>query len=116
MDRLSSIVYETSQVNKYLPASPAMAQRSNMYNAEFLRHNDARSMFRDFDKIFERFHLKCRFEEIGKAAGLKLKANNTLVEPWPMRLKKNATQDEFNTLLASGHEGLERYVEWESLT
>jgi hypothetical protein len=104
------------QLNKYLPASPAMLQNSDTNNADFLRHNDARLIFRNFDKLFQRFHLECQFEEIGKAAGLKVKSNNTIVEPWPMRLKKNATQDEFNNLLASGHNGSERYVEWESLT
>lgn len=93
-----------------------MLQNSDTNSADFLRHNDARFMFRDFDNHFQRFHLERQFEEIGKAAGLKAKSNNTVVEPWPMRLKKNTIQDEFNNLLASGHNGSERYVEWESLT
>lgn len=73
------------------------------------------TMFRNFDKPFKQFMYECRFTEISRAAGLKMKAEHTVVEPWPMRLKENATQDEFNTLRASSHVGSERYVEWESL-
>jgi len=89
-----------------------MLQSSDMNNADFLRHNNVRFVFRDFDKLFQRFHLECQFEEIGKVAVLKVKSNNTIVEPWPIRLKKNTIQDEFNNLLASGHNGSERYIEW----
>ncbi|KAH0565170.1 hypothetical protein GP486_001434 [Trichoglossum hirsutum] len=115
MDNLNAIKSESDELRQYLPASPAMFQNRDSYDADFMRFNDARMMFRDFDKLFKRFMYECRFEEIGKAAGLKVKSNNTIIEPWPMRLKKNATQDEFNIFLASGHIGSERYVEWESV-
>jgi hypothetical protein len=112
MDQLTSIKTESNRLIKYLPLSPAMLPNRN---ADFMRFNDARIMFRDFDKLFQRFCHECQFEEIGKGAGLKMKSNNTIIEPWPMRLKKNATQEEFDILLASSHMGSERYIEWQSL-
>ena len=65
---------------------------------------------------FQRFMDECRLEKMGKASGLQMKLKNTIVEPWPIRLKKNATQDEFDVLLASSHVGSERYVEWKGIT
>jgi hypothetical protein len=48
--------------------------------------------------------------------GLKVKADNTVVEKWPTALKlklpQPAAKEEFDVLLASGHGGNERYVEW----
>lgn len=76
---------------------------------------NAQVLFRDFDKLFDRFKLDCRLSEISNATNLKMKSKHTIVEPWPLRIKENATQYEFDVLLASGHIGSERYVEWESL-
>jgi hypothetical protein len=48
--------------------------------------------------------------------GLELKADNTVIEKWPtalkMELPQPGAQEEFDVLLASGHGGNERYVEW----
>ena len=98
-----------------MPISPAIFQSGERYNVDVLRLNDARAMFRGFDKYFERFVHDCRLEDLGKAAGLQMKSSNTIVEKWPMRLKKNATQDEFDLLLGSNCTGSERYVEWRSV-
>jgi hypothetical protein len=107
-----SLKSETDKLGKYLQLTPAIFQ--DKFSPDFVRYHEARVIFRDFDKIFKRFMDECRFEKIGKAAGLKMKSTNTIIEPWPLRLKDNAAQEEFNLLLASGHIGLERYVEWES--
>ena len=74
----------------------------------------AQGLLWDFDELFNRFKRDCRLDEISKATGLKIKSKNTIVQPWPMRIKENATQCEFNILLASSHIGSERYVEWEN--
>ena len=113
LDDLNSIKSESDQLRKYLQLSPSMIQSHNGLNADFVRFSEARMMVRNFEMLFERFTSICRLREVSLAAGLRMKPNNTIVEPWPMRLKKNATQDEFNTLLVSGHIGSERYVEWE---
>lgn len=72
----------------------------------------AQLLIRDFDELFTRFKRECRLDEVTKAMGLKINSKNTIVHPWPMRIKETATQREFNTLLAFGHTGSERYVEW----
>jgi hypothetical protein len=41
-----------------------------------------------------------------------MKKKNTVIEKWPLRLKKGATKEEFRILHSSGHVGSERYVEW----
>jgi hypothetical protein len=73
--------------------------------------NDARMHFRDFDKFFDRYMQKLEFGNIGRQAGLAMKKKNTVIEKWPLRLKKGATE-EFRILHSSGHIGSERYVEW----
>jgi hypothetical protein len=55
------------------------------------------------------------FDSIGKTIGLQVRDKNTIVEKWPLRLKRGASKENFNILLASGHIGGERYVEWEDL-
>lgn len=85
------------------------------WSADFLRYNDARSMFRDLDKPFDMFMKECYLDDISQMVGLNIKNKHTLVEKWPLRLRKGANQEEFDMLLASGHMGSERYVEWESL-
>lgn len=85
------------------------------YNADFLKHNDARSRFQDVDELFNRFVKECYLYEISEMEGLKIKTKNTLVEKWPFRFRNGAKQEEFDMLMASGHLGSERYVEWESL-
>ena len=70
-------------------------------------------LFWSFDELFSCFKCECRLDEISEATGLKIKSKNTIVQPWPTRIKENAQHD-FNVLLASGHIGSERYVEWEN--
>jgi hypothetical protein len=104
-----------SDIGKYLPVNREMLQDRNRTKADFLKLFGALRLFRDFDKLFDGFMTDYRFEEIGKVGGVKMKLRNTIVEPWPLRLKPNATKEEFDTVLASGHAGSERYVEWESI-
>ena len=89
-------------------------QASSRSNADFVKFLSAEVLFRDFDDLFNRFKSECRLSEISKAAGLTMKSENTIVRPWPLRLRKNATQREFDVRFASGHTGSERYVEWKS--
>jgi hypothetical protein len=56
------------------------------------------------------------FADMPLKVGLIAKEENTIIEKWPMRLKleppQDGAQEEFDVLLASGHTGSERYVEW----
>jgi len=80
-------------------------------NAEVLLLVEACNLFQDYDTLFDRFVRECRLGSISKAAGLNMKATNTIVDPWTLRIKANSTQQEFDLLLASGHSSSERYVE-----
>ena len=104
-----------NHMRPYMLATSDMIQSSNSFNADFLKFMNARSIFWDFDELFKRYMRKCVFDEISKAAELKMNLKNTIVHPWPMRLKKNATQQKFEFLHASGHNGFERYVKWNSV-
>lgn len=103
------------QVQQYLKVTPDMFQPQNKYSADVLRLLDARAVFRNYDELFDRFMRECRLDDLGTAAGLKRRSRHTIIEPWPMRLRPDATKSEFEALRASGHTGSERYVEWESL-
>lgn len=48
--------------------------------------------------------------------GLVMKENNTVIEKWPLRLKKGPDEpgavEEFDVHIAMGTCGVERYAEW----
>ncbi|KAF7867297.1 hypothetical protein EAF04_005380 [Stromatinia cepivora] len=115
-DHLGSMKAEMLRLNKYMSLDAVTVSRFETWNPELNKYIDARSAFRDFDRPFDRFQKECRLNEIGQIVGLKIKSKNTLIEKWPLRLKPRSTQEDFDMLLASGHKGSERYVEWESLT
>ncbi|APA07182.1 hypothetical protein SS1G_04092 [Sclerotinia sclerotiorum 1980 UF-70] len=117
-DHIGSIKAEIAQLNNYMTLDAATISRIDQetYNPEVIKYLNARSAFRDFDRPFDKFQKHCRLNEIGPIVGLKIKSKNTVVEKWPLRLKPGSAQEDFEILLASGHTGSERYVEWESLT
>lgn len=112
---LASLKSDLSYLSRFLPITPNFVRRGDKSDADFLRLIFARDMVRDVDAIFGRYMKKHRFKEITRDAGLAMKSKNTIIPPFPMRLPKNATQKEFDLLLASAHTGSERYVEWKRL-
>jgi hypothetical protein len=60
-----------------------------------------------------------RFRDAASDAELTMKMTNTIVEPWPCRLKVKpkdyGAQEEFDLLLSSSSSGVERYVEWSKI-
>lgn len=66
-----------------------------------------------------RYVKKFRFEEIADALGLEMKGKHTIIEKWPLRLnlgpRDEGGKEAFTALLASGHSGIERYVEWKRI-
>lgn len=59
---------------------------------------------------------KNKFKDIEQHFGVVAKEGHTIIDKWPLRLKKRPTEEgakeEFRLLLASAHTGAERYVEW----
>jgi len=73
---------------------------------------EARTIFCDFDDLFEKYMKEVGFDVAARMAGVVMKRKNTIVGEWPLRLRGGARTEEFDLLLASGHTGCERYVEW----
>ncbi|KAJ9663962.1 hypothetical protein H2201_005444 [Coniosporium apollinis] len=114
-DNIASLHEEMSRLRSYVNLAPDVVLAGDKFNADFIMFTDARPVVRDFDKLFDRWMREHRFGDIGKAVGLKMGSEHTIVPPWPMRLRQNATQREFDRLRASGHVESERYVEWKSV-
>lgn len=115
LDCLSSICPEIKRLRSYTPIIRDMMQERSRSNSEFIRFRSAQVLFRDFDELFSRFTCESRLDEISKTIGLKIKFRITIIQSWSIRIRKNATQGKFNALLASDHNGSERYIEWEML-
>jgi hypothetical protein len=109
---IASLQSDKERMRKYLTITQEMFTRGPS-NADFVRFIEASAMFRDFDEPFRRFMEQCRLGEISAFNGLRVKEINSIVRPWPLRLGKTATKEEFDILHASSHLGSERYVEWE---
>ena len=59
------------------------------------------------------------FHTVQQFCGMGVKAQHTIVDKWPLRLKlkpdKTGAQEEFERLRSSDHSGTERYVEWKKM-
>lgn len=57
-----------------------------------------------------------RFRHAAEASGMEIKQYNTVIEKWPLQLKRGpdqpGAQEELELLRSSGHKRSERYVEW----
>lgn len=109
---------ESQQLKDYMLEStgcPVMVAYSTSISAESLRFRSSLKLFRNFDLLFDRFMKECSLHQLSEATGLKIKESNTLVKKWPLRFAPGSSQKEFDEMLASGHIGYERYVEWESM-
>lgn len=114
IDTLAWFKVNLPLLRRYLPITRGVLDNpARGSDAEFLRLIAAADMSRDFDELFDRYMLLHQFPKISRDAGLEMKARNTIVlKPFPMQLRENASQEEFDLLHASGHDGHERYVEW----
>ncbi|KAF8860575.1 hypothetical protein BDZ45DRAFT_619601 [Acephala macrosclerotiorum] len=112
LDEAGNMQADLKKVMRYIPIHN---ERLDTTSPQFYKVLEARMMFRDFDELFGRYMKFHSFPELAMAAGLKMKDRNTIVDPFPLRLKKDATQEEFDIRVCDGASGGERYVEWRSL-
>ena len=95
---------------------PYPSDLQNTWDPAFLRLSAAKMIFRDYDKLFEQYMHMVDFALVSSKTGLKMKTKNTVIEAWPMRLKKvfgePGAKEAFDRLEAGGSVGNERYVEW----
>ncbi|PGH28167.1 hypothetical protein AJ80_00057 [Polytolypa hystricis UAMH7299] len=112
-DAISTVGTSFEVGTRYLHLKPqAMLSSGNPYRCELMSLTNAQSLFREHDTPFDRFVVFSRLREAGECLGLGMKSHHTIVEKWPMRLKKNPSQREFDLLFWTNHVGSERYVEW----
>ena len=101
------------RVQQYLAIPPGyFPARSRTFTAEILRFTAAKKLFKDVDALFKVYMKRYNTQNASYKAGLVVKEKNTIVEKWPLQLKKGASQKEFDVLMSIGHTGCERYVEW----
>ena len=66
--------------------------------------------------LIDRYRAHRNFEAIAPQSGATEKENNTIVEKWPLRLKRTQGQegakDEFIAMVGARWTGVERYMEW----
>lgn len=102
------------QVMKYMPFNPD--DRGHPYSANQVRRMAATALVRDYDKLFEHYADGVQMSLCAATAGVRMREPNTIIEAWPMRVKKAPSEpgakEEFEMLLASSCTGGERYVEW----
>ncbi|KAI0108740.1 hypothetical protein F4776DRAFT_643594 [Hypoxylon sp. NC0597] len=91
-------------------------KEDHLTNVSKLKLVGAQDLLYDMDGYFNRYMNLRRFTDIGSNAGLQMKDNHTIIDPWPLKLPGGRAtkeiQEYFALLLASGHTGQERYVEW----
>lgn len=100
---------DVARAAKYLPEP----ETSDENDADQMRNKRASSFFCNVSKLFESYKRSTGFDTLTSKYGLKMRGNNTIVAHWPLRPGKNAPQEVFDILEASGASGYERYVEWE---
>lgn len=104
------------KARKFMPITPDMLVPNTSGAPAAIRMACAHNLFRDYDGLFAHYMDIFHFKDAGEAACLRIKDAHTIIDQWPMRLKKKfgepGAQREFDLLMQSNSLGNERYVEW----
>lgn len=76
-----------------------------------VRFMQAVAACKDYDHLWDRWAKKIDLNAVAKEANLRQKRKNTVVEPWPFHIPREASFSEFWEMFGAGG-GSERYVEW----
>lgn len=110
---VKSLTSAFGKVMKFVPVQPSDRQKNG---AAAVRNVEAKDIFRDFDHLFGHYMRMEDFDKASREAGLRMKTANTVIDAWPLRLRKGygepGAQEAFDRLMESGSSGNERYVEW----
>ncbi|KAL8772813.1 MAG: hypothetical protein Q9209_002158 [Squamulea sp. 1 TL-2023] len=105
---------QINQVARYL--HPDRSKKLANDSTQSIKMMAGKDLVRDYDRIFAFYMKSVGFEIYARHTGVEMRKQNTVVEAWPMRLKKKPGQkgakEEFQELMASSCSGAERYVEW----
>ncbi|KAI1262719.1 hypothetical protein F5Y18DRAFT_438850 [Xylariaceae sp. FL1019] len=89
----------------------------NFLEIQTIKTASAVDMVSDVDAYFNQYMDFCDFAEAALVAGVAMKAKQTVIPPWPLRVDggirpTQKDREDFMLLLSSAHVGHERYVEW----
>jgi hypothetical protein len=96
----------------YRAMAKSNTQTSSLTNPEMVKYASCLNFFGNFDKHFDKFLDTVRMKQRAEKAGLKIKETHSIIEPWPLRLKKTSTQEEFDKHCSVSVTGYERYMEF----
>ncbi|KAM0802877.1 hypothetical protein BDR22DRAFT_903758 [Usnea florida] len=103
-------------MKKVVQFLPVKETPINGTSAALVRVMLAKDIFRDLDHLFTHYMKLTDFGRASREAGMTMRARNTVIDPWPLRLRKeygeSGAQEEFDRLMSSSSSGNERYVEW----
>ncbi|KAM0724071.1 hypothetical protein Q7P37_000251 [Cladosporium fusiforme] len=104
---------ELKRVTQYLPLRTIPRSEGDPSTVMMMA---ALPMVREGDRFFDRYMEILDFREAGRMTGMRMKASNSTVAKWPMKLRLGPgdpdSGKEFKSMLASEHTGTERYCEW----
>jgi hypothetical protein len=89
--------------------------------ADLVRVTSAMEMFGDCDGFFKIYlqHpdplVSGSMKTLARACGMKVKAQHTIIQPWPYRITDKNTKAEFDIMFSQSVCGQERYMEFEKL-
>ncbi|KAL8670788.1 MAG: hypothetical protein Q9168_004686 [Polycauliona sp. 1 TL-2023] len=117
MDIQSNVGEPTSRMNRaleYLSLDNGGMIAPN--SPQMMTIATAMDLLKDYDRIFAWYMDRFKFDACSKHFGLQMRVQNSVVEAWPMRLKKKfgeeGAKEEFQDLLSSPFQEVERFVEW----
>ncbi|KAF2704138.1 hypothetical protein K504DRAFT_442126 [Pleomassaria siparia CBS 279.74] len=116
MRQLEKYIYSnpSEQMDKALHSGNPMTFL-NASNPEIIRAAFLLDMFGDFDRFFRTFLEDTKMVAMAHSCGVKVKAANTIIEPFPFRVTDDTTQDEFRMICNDSTTGHERYLEIEKV-
>ncbi|KAL4781287.1 hypothetical protein BJX76DRAFT_363731 [Aspergillus varians] len=115
-DRRQGLSLNDPVVKNVLKYIPPNGRPPSTYSPWIIKFETARALVTNYDHIFDRFLKNREFREAGDAFDAVMKAQHTIIEKWPYRLKlrpgQPGAQEEFDRCMTVGVSGNERYVEW----
>lgn len=85
----------------------------SMLKPEVIQTISMLDMFGDFDGFFKVFLNEVSMHALARESGVRIKKNQTVINPWPFRVTGKTTKEEFHVICNDSTTGHERYMEFE---
>lgn len=94
---------------------PRLVSTRTSTELDMIRIGSCCGSFGDFDSVFQGFLKGVHLNKLAKTSGFKGKDKHTIIEPWPFRVTRETTKEEFDILDSGRYMGSARYMEFERL-